>query len=212
LTGPVLFYLSSSVLATAAFFMLNGLAHRMRTFQTREAADLAPLPDVTYAGFGAEETPDPPPQPAAEAGVAIPVAMAFLGLTFICCALLIAGLPPLSGFVAKFALLHATVAESAENGASWYGGAFCAAVLISGIAAVIALSRIGLRLFWSVGDRRTPRLRVIEAAPPGFLILLCLGLSAGAEPVMTYLNSAAQSLHSPEIYIEVVLSTRGSQQ
>jgi multicomponent K+:H+ antiporter subunit D len=202
-TGPVLLYLSSSVLATAAFFMLNGLAQRMRTFQTREAADLAPLPDVTYVGFGVNEGSEPL-QPTADVGVAIPAAMAFLGLAFICCALLIAGLPPLSGFIAKFALLHATLSQSPVSALSGYAWLFCAAVLITGIAALIALSRIGLRLFWSVGDRRTPRLRVIEAAPPAFLILLCLALTAAAQPVMTYLNSAAQSLHSPHIYIDVV--------
>jgi multicomponent K+:H+ antiporter subunit D len=69
---------------------------------------------------------------------------------------------------------------------------------------LIALTRVGTRLFWSVRDRKTPRLRIIEAAPAAFLMVLCLALTAGAGPVMTYLESAAQSLHSPQVYIRVV--------
>jgi multicomponent K+:H+ antiporter subunit D len=51
-------------------------------------------------------------------------------------------------------------------------------------------------------------LRIIEAAPTAFLIVLCLALSFGAGPVMTYLDSAAQSLHSPETYVDVVGALR----
>jgi multicomponent K+:H+ antiporter subunit D len=205
LTGPVMLYLASSILATAAFFMVNGLVQRTRTLRIREAADLGPLPDDIYAGFDAPVRADPL-SPRDEVGVAIPAAMAFLGLTFVCCVLLVAGLPPLSGFLAKFALLRTAIGQS--SGTNWYTSAFCAAVILSGLAATIALTRVGSRLFWSVRGRTTPRLRIIEAAPPAFLIILCLALTAGAGPVMTYLDSAAQSLHSPQVYIRVVKGTQ----
>lgn len=203
LTAPILFYLTSSVLATAAFFMLNGLTERMRLTPMNDAADLAPLPDVTYVGFGVKEPADPH-SPNDEVGVAIPAAMAFLGLAFVCCVLLVAGLPPLSGFVAKFAMLHAVVTSVPGAAESWHSWVLIAAVLASGFGAVIALARIGLRLFWSVTGRSTPRLRLIEVGPVAFLIALCLALTAGAGPVMTYLESAAQSLHAPEVYIRLV--------
>ena len=51
-----------------------------------------------------------------EVGIAIPATMGMLGLAFIGCALVIAGLPPLSGFIAKFALL--TAALNPPGGAS----------------------------------------------------------------------------------------------
>jgi multicomponent K+:H+ antiporter subunit D len=211
LTAPVMLYLASSVLATGAFFMVNGLVQRTRTLQTREAADVGPLPDDTYIGFDIQQGTDPL-SPRDEVGIAIPAAMAFLGLTFVCCVLLVAGLPPLSGFLAKFALLRTAIDQTPGNGTSWYTWAFCAAVIITGVAAMIALTRVGMRLFWSVRGRTTPRLRIIEAAPAAFLIVLCLALTAGAGPVMTYLDSAARSLHSPQVYIRVVNGTQQEMQ
>lgn len=210
LTAPLMLYLVSSVLATGAFFMLNGLTERTRTFQMREEADLAPMPDVTYLGFGVKEPPNPH-SPEDEVGVAIPAAMAFLGMSFVLCVLLVAGLPPLSGFVAKFALLHAAITTTSDGIVTWHVWAFAGAVLGIGLAAVISLTRIGLRLFWSVTGRATPRLRIIEVAPVAFLIALCIGITAGASPVMTYLDSAARSLHSPDVYITVVQSMQGAE-
>jgi multicomponent K+:H+ antiporter subunit D len=183
--------------------MLSGLTERARTFQMRDA-DLAPLPEISYRGFDLKEPPDPH-SPTDEVGVAIPAATAFLGLTFVLCVLLVAGLPPLSGFVAKFALLDAAFANAPRR-LSWHVWLFSAAVLAIGFAAVIALTRVGMRLFWSVVGRKTPRLRIIEVSPIAFLLMLCVGLTAGVGPIMTYLESAARSLHSPEVYVRVVTS------
>lgn len=170
----------------------------------REAADTAPLPDVAYLGFGIQPGAADPLSPKDEVGIAIPATMAFLGLAFVCCVLLVAGLPPLSGFLAKFALLYTAIGQNPGVGTSWHTWAFCAVVLAISVTTTIACTRAGMRLFWSVRGRTTPRLRIIEAAPTAFLILLCVALTAAAGPVMTYLDSAARSLHSPEIYIRVV--------
>ena len=77
--------------------------------------------------------------------------------------------------------------------------------LVGGFAGLIALCRIGMRLFWSVTGRTTPRLRIIEAGPVAFLILLCMALTAAAGPMMTYLDSAARTLNDPDTYIRAVL-------
>jgi len=79
-------------------------------------------------------------------------------------------------------------------------------LLAGGFAGLLAMSRIGMRLFWSVTGRATPRLRVIEAGPVAFLILLCIGLTAAAGPVMKYVDSAAQLLSDPQAYIRAVLA------
>ncbi len=205
LTAPALFYMISSVLATAAFFMLTGMTERTRTTQASEVADVAPLPAVSYQAFGADEPADPRTTDE-EVGIAIPAVMAFLGLAFVCCVLLVCGLPPLSGFVGKFALLSSIVESRSAGELPATAWVLFAALLAAGMAGLIALTRIGMRLFWTVTARTTPRLRAIEAGPVAFLLLLTMALAAGAQPVMTYLESAAATLHDPQMYIEAVLT------
>ena len=74
------------------------------------------------------------------------------------------------------------------------------------VVSVVALSRVGMRLFWSIAARATLRLRLLEAAPIAVLVLLCLALTLAADPVTRYLDSAARSLHRPDTYIRSVLS------
>src|SRR5690606_4883021 len=138
-------------------------------------------------------------------GVAIPAAMAFLGLSFVACALLIAGLPPMSGFVAKFSLLSAalTTAPDAPGVGTWL---LIGSVLMSTLACLIALGRTGIRLFWSVEETITPRLRISEAGPVSLLIFACIGLTIWAGPVMNYLDETASYLGVPSAYINAVLT------
>ena len=42
------------------------------------------------------------------------------------------------------------------------------------------------------------------------LVLMCIGLTVAAGPVMRFFESTAASLRSPQIYIETVLATEGS--
>jgi multicomponent K+:H+ antiporter subunit D len=210
LTAPILFYLIVSALTTCTFFMLTGMTDRTR--QTNPSVSPDDDVDTTslYVPYGIKS----PSVHAGDedAGIAIPAAMAFLGMAFVCCVLLLTGLPPLPGFLAKFALL-ATALDTPVTVmtpvAVWI---LCAAVLISGLAGLIALSRVGMRLFWSLAARTTPRLRLLEAAPIAALILLTAGLAVLAEPVSGYLASAARSLHEPDAYVRAVLSYETSRE
>jgi len=197
LTGPALFYLVSSVLALGAFFMLLEMVERTQAF----GADLLA---VSLEAFDLED-PESPDSSDDVVGVAIPAAMAFLGLAFIACALLIAGLPPMSGFVAKFTLLSAAIQTSAgaPGTGTWLLMGF---VLFSGLACIIALGRTGIRLFWSVEDTITPRLRLSEAGPVTLLIFVCIALSIWAGPAMQYLDETAGYLGTPAAYIDAVLT------
>ena len=105
----------------------------------------------------------------------IPAAMAFLGLSFIVCALLVTGLPPLSGFIAKFMILSAALDTAPLETGVAIRWVLWAAVLGSGLIGVIALSKMGIRLFWSSDEIVTPQLHLIEAAPVAMLLLLTWG-------------------------------------
>lgn len=141
LTGPALFYLISSVLATGALFMLVELIERTRSFGANVLAVTMDLFDL--------DDPSTPNRSDDVVGVAIPAAMAFLGLAFVSCALLVTGLPPLSGFVAKFSLLSAAVTAANTPSVALDAWVLVALVLLSGLAGLIALGRVGIRIFWS---------------------------------------------------------------
>jgi len=196
LTGPALFYLVVSVLTMGAFFPLLEMIERTQTF----GADLLA---VSLEAFDLDD-PEAPDHSDDVVGVTIPTAMAFLGLSFVACGLLITGLPPMSGFVAKFSLLSAAVrAASMDTPHAWV---LITAVLLSGLAGVIALCRTGIRLFWNVDDVIVPKLKPSEAAPVAVLLLACVALSFWAGAVIQYFDETARYLGNPSAYVEAVLS------
>jgi multicomponent K+:H+ antiporter subunit D len=194
-TSGALFYLVSSTLALGALFLLVELVERGR----EPGADVLA---VTREAYGEDALDDEE-----EVGLAIPATMGMLGLAFIGCALVIAGLPPLSGFIAKFALLTAALnpvglGDEGVRTASW---ALLAILILSGLASVIAMTRAGIRAFWASPDRVVPRVRIIEMAPVAILLILCIMQTIQAGPVLRYMRSAAQSLHTPHIYVDELL-------
>lgn len=175
-----LYYLLGSTLAMAAFMLLIELTERIRP---PGAALLA----VTMEAFAIEDKPEDP------VGVGIPGTLAFLGLSFAACALVISGMPPLSGFVAKFSLFHAMLSATpdAVPGTTWL---LIGLMVLGGLAAIIALMRLGVRTFWASGAVSPPRLEFSEAVPVGALVLLCVLLTVQAGAVFDYLGRTTDSL------------------
>ena len=95
-TGGALFYLVSSTLAIGAFFLLIELVERGREI----GADVLA---VTLEAFGDGEDEDR--ERRARSASPSPAPWRSSASASCACALLLAGLPPLSGFVAKFAML-----------------------------------------------------------------------------------------------------------
>ena len=186
-----LYYLIGSTLAMAAFMLLIELAERIRP---PGAALLA----ITMEAFAIEDKPEDP------VGVGMPGTLAFLGLSFAACALVISGMPPLSGFVAKFSLFHALLASPPDRvpGGSWL---LIALVVLAGLAAIIALMRLGVRTFWAAGAVTPPRLQLSEALPVTALLGLCVALTLQAGVVFDYLGRTVDGLGRSDIYGERVL-------
>ncbi len=196
-TAPLLFYMCSSVLVMGAFYLLIEMTERSRVF----GADLLA---VTLEAFGLDD-PEDAQHSDDVVGFAIPGPMAFLGMAFFACSLIIAGLPPMSGFVAKFSLLVAAMDGTAPDVplSVWL---LMGSLLVSGLACLITLSRLGMRIFWGTERRIPPRLRVIEAAPAAVLVFICMLMAIYAGPVMNYMDATARTLHVPQAYIDAVMS------
>jgi len=195
-TGAALFYLVGSTLGLGAFFLLIELVERGR----EPGADVLA---VTRELYGEDE-----PGESDEVGIAIPATMGVLGLAFVGCAVLISGLPPLSGFIGKFALLTAALNPPAGDAsiARWI---LLVVLILSGLATLVAMTRAGIRAFWAAPDRTVPRVRLIEIAPVVVLLLLCAIQTIEAGPIMRFMQATAQSLHAPQDYIRGVLGSAG---
>ena len=192
LVAAGLYYLIGSTLAIAAFLLLIELIDRIRT---PRAAILA----VTMEAWAVEDAPIDP------VGRGVPAAMAFLALSFAACALMIAGLPPLSGFVAKFGMFHALLNPGAGQHIRASGWALMALVILSGLVAVISMLRFGVRTFWAGGAAVPPRLHRSEVMPVLFLLALSVFMTVQAGPIFDYLGRTNAGIHRPQDYIERVL-------
>jgi len=198
MTSAALFYLVSSTLTVAAFFLLVELVERGRT----PADDVLA---VTLEVYGADDEEDAEVE--SEVGIAVPAIMGVLGVAFLACALLLAGLPPLSGFVAKFAILSNLLDQHWLNvggSVSIQGWLLLAVILVSGLTTVIAVTRAGIRTFWTFTDRELPHVRATELGAVGLLLVLCVGLTIQAGPVMRFMQTTANGLELGRPYISAV--------
>ncbi|QRK82352.1 monovalent cation/H+ antiporter subunit D [Pseudomonas granadensis] len=211
LIGGALFYLVSSTLALSALFLLAELIERSRS------ANEIPLEDESELLPRPQESLQPPKginlddEQKAVVGQVIPWTMAFLGLSFIACALLIIGMPPLSGFIGKLSLIGALLnPPGLGNGgpisnAAW---ALLALLILTGLASLMAFSRLGIQRFWTPEERPSPLLRKLECAPIFLLLGLSIVLTFKAEPLLRYTQDTAEALHNPQQYVMAVLGTR----
>lgn len=126
------------------------------------------------------------------------------GLLFLLPALSLAGVPPLSGFFAKLALLRASLAVGQ------YG--IVAAATGTSVLTLLAVSRVWSEVFWKPNPRQQalslPRLTTRSAPlwlPVAVLAASVLALGLAVGPAFTLASQAGQQLFDPSAYIGAVL-------
>lgn len=135
-----------------------------------------------------------------------------LGGIFLVLAMLVAGLPPFSGFLGKLMLLKSAVNH---NAMPWVMGV----VLVSGLLTMIAMARTGSLLFYKanaayIEEPSSHQARVAPFAKTDArelvsiigLLSLCLMMTIWAEPIIVFTQSTAEQLFNPMQYINAVLS------
>jgi multicomponent K+:H+ antiporter subunit D len=212
LTAALLYYLPSSTLAVSALFLLSDLIDRWRNDGTATDLDDEDAPFLNHEllptqGLNLDDNET------VLIGRIIPAAVAFLGLAFMVCTLVLTGLPPLSGFLGKFAMLTALLnplglgasAGVRQGPAGW---SMLILMIGTGLIGLIALTRVGIRHFWASHDRPAPQLRVLEGLPIALLLIACIVLTFKASAVMSFTQATANALHAPDTYVRAVMSAQ----
>ncbi|WP_227062250.1 monovalent cation/H+ antiporter subunit D [Acinetobacter pittii] len=133
-------------------------------------------------------------------------------LTYFLIAMMMAGLPPFSGFLGKVFILQATVEAS-------YQGWIIGVVLVVSLLSIIALTRVGFILFWRASAPEEDPIHpayilyraLPERAPPRndqVIYLLLAGLIAYvvfAAPIQHYTLSTAQQIQDHTLYQHSIL-------
>lgn len=194
-TAGALAYLVISTLGIAAFFLIAGLMASDGDEETDDTLNLEPYDpggddSKSDALFAAED----------ESRVVISAPVAMLGISFFACAILLAGLPPLSGFLAKFALLAPMLEVPPRLGTL----VLFTLIIVAGFCTVIALCRAGIQIFWADPERPFAQVRVSEISSILLLLGLCLLLTVVVEGPLRYLGDTARQIHSSASYIHDV--------
>lgn len=114
----------------------------------------------------------------------------------------LAGVPPLSGFLGKLAILRGAFGA----GAYWVGGL----VMVVGLLTLLSMARVWSDSFWA------PATATIDQATPGVpllgaiagLSLLTIAMTFGAEPLFELTARSAQQLLQRDEYVRAVLGAR----
>lgn len=123
-----------------------------------------------------------------------------LAWMFFIASLAVVGIPPLSGFPGKLLIVQGSL-ESGQY-------VLAAAGIVLTLMLLYSLAKIFILGFWGKPRRsrerqwKQPRKLLLSCAP---LMLLIVLLGVFAEPVMPYMQRAADILTDPSIYIQAVL-------
>jgi multicomponent Na+:H+ antiporter subunit D len=130
----------------------------------------------------------------------------WLAIAFAIPALSLAGIPPLSGFWAKFVLVKASLDAS-----MWIAAAVA---LVTGVFTLLSMSKIWNEAFLKAHPGGEGAVHEPAGLGPAFMVVGALAaitvlIGLGAGPVMDYANAAAAQLSDPAAYIGAVTGAGG---
>ncbi|MDH5551813.1 MAG: monovalent cation/H+ antiporter subunit D [Nitrosomonas sp.] len=173
------------------------------------AAGIYYLPHSTFAAAGFFLLADIIAKRRGEMGDKFEIATAIayqrlFGVLFFTMAVLIVGLPPLSGFIGKFLILNAAISHPSLP-------IIMGVVLVSSFMGLVAVARSGSLMFY----RALPAEHVVQTSvgqlakelmPVISLLLLCILLVVCAGSIMEFSLATADQLLQPAAYIDAALS------
>ena len=127
----------------------------------------------------------------------------WLAVGFLISAMSLAGLPPLSGFFAKFVIIKAGVEAS-----SWWATGFA---LLVGLLTLYSMIKIWAEVFWKSRHSATDsnveaqRLSLWMTVPVALLAVMTVSIGIFGEHVLSIAELSAAQLLNPSGYIEAVL-------
>lgn len=196
-TAGAIFYLVVSTLGAATLFLVSGLIAAERGDDFTEAGRLEDY-DPADDGLYTEED---------ERAVVIAAPVGILSGAFLAITLMVAGIPPLPGFLAKVAMLAPLMAELGGG----RGVLMVALLIASSLFVLIALVRAGIQIWWVESDRLPPAFRLTEIAPVAVLLTVLLALTVLVQAPLSFVHRAAEELHAPSNYVRMVVGVEGVQ-
>jgi multicomponent K+:H+ antiporter subunit D len=193
-TAGALLYLIVATLAAGALFLLKDIIDQALPAEAQVLAI-----SLEFYGEDDEEEIDEDQ----EVTPTVPTGAALISWCFAIVALVLAGLPPLAGFLSKFVMISSAFSSADTVAAStWW---FAAAVIASGLLVLVAMVRNGINIFWTSMPETGIRVRLMEIVPVVLLLALCVIATILSGPIIDILASTAANLHDPDIYINGVL-------
>jgi multicomponent K+:H+ antiporter subunit D len=197
--GGALYYMIGSTAAISAFFLIaEPVSRGDRGSDTPQSSDDE---SEDWAPMGLDTVEDVETPASTRTVSWLTMAICF-GLV----AAMLAGLPPLPGFIGKFAILRGAVEDNLTMAGTlpailWV---YAAMLILSGLGALIALMRFGIRRFWAE-EGPTPRILALEVVPVVLLLAMIALQTLRADALLSYTRATAVALLEPGTYRDAVL-------
>ncbi len=197
--GGALYYMIGSTAAISAFFLIaEPVSRGDRGSDTPQSSDDE---SEGWAPMGLDTVEDVETPASTRTVSWLTMAICF-GLV----AAMLAGLPPLPGFIGKFAILRGAVQDNLTMAGTlpvilWV---YAAMLILSGLGALIALMRFGIRRFWAE-EGPTPRILALEVVPVVLLLAMIALQTLRADALLSYTRATAVALLEPGTYRDAVL-------